>query len=111
MNVYMYIDGDELKEIAEAVVESLTGWIGEGNEKTSLVNDVENDTLGIQLVVEKKPQLKKPLNFLFSIAKEHKCDFVVGIICPDTGAREDVCYFGHEEGRPDMFEIGTYLGL
>ena len=43
------------------------------------------------------------------MAKAYKCDFVVGYV--EQSEREDVCFFGHEEGRADAFEVACYLGL
>lgn len=111
MELYIYIEADELEDIAEPMVDAITPWIGNNNEKTRLVNRLEDGQVGVNMTVTSKNGLKKPLIFLYDLAKEYKCDFVVGILTPETGDMEDVCYFGHEEGRPDMFEMGCYLGL
>lgn len=113
MDLYIYADGEDLEELVEPLSESITTWIGDRTEGLSLVNQRDDDTLrlGINITVNEKAKLKKPLIFLYKIAKEHKCDFVIGIFCPDTGSMEDVCYFGHDEGRPDMYEVANYLGL
>ena len=65
--------------------------------------------VGIELTISKAQKLKEPLNQLYDFAKKYKCDFSVGIIEDDK--RSDVCFFGFEEGRPDMFEIANYLEL
>ena len=109
MYLYMYVEADELEEFVEPISASISEWIDADDELTHLVNQPENSWLGIDVAITKQHQLKKPLNFLYSLAKEHKCNFVIGIISPDN--REDICYFGHEEGRPDMYEVATYLEL
>ena len=60
--------------------------------------------------MKKNQHLKDPLSFLHGVAKDHKVDFVVGFF-EENGDSEDVCYFGHEEGKPDIVEIANYLGL
>lgn len=114
MDLYFYIASDDLEELAEPISATLSSWIGEENERKTLVNQLEENKLGVNISVDSKNQLKKPLKFLYTLAKEHKCDFVVGIFSGEASGdvvMEDVCYFGHEEGRPDMFEMANYLGL
>ena len=113
MDLYIYVEGEDLDKIVEPVSASIMEWVGDRTEGLNLVNRQDENTLrlGINITINEKSKLKKPLNFLYKIAKEHKCDFVIGIFCPDTGDMEDVCYFGHEEGRPDMFEVANYLEL
>ena len=52
-----------------------------------------------------------PLKKLYAIATKQKIEFVVGIVDDKTGESEEVCYFGKQEGMPDVFEIANYLGL
>lgn len=122
MKLYLYIDGSDLDDIAEPVAAALAQWIGEVNENITLVNHRAEANaakpyqlpawkLGINLTVKSKVELKDPLAFLYSIAKQYKQDFVIGIFDPKTDEREDVCYFGNEEGRPDLYEIANYLDL
>jgi hypothetical protein len=122
MKIYLYIDGSDLDDVAEPVAAALTQWIGEANDKITLVNHRADETtvkpyqqpawdLGINLTIKSKVELKEPLAFLYGIAKQYKQDFVVGIFDPQTDQREDVCYFGNEEGRPDLYEIANYLDL
>jgi len=121
MDLNIYIDNSDVSEIdlndiAEAVIGSLSAWVGEGKKNIQVLNqqgedDPENWKLGISLQVKSKYKLKDPLNFLYSIAKTHKCEFVVAIMNSDSGLSEEVCYFGFEEGRPDLFEIANYLDL
>lgn len=120
MKLYFYIDGSDLEDIAEPVATALAEWIGETNDKITLVNHRAEENaakpyalpdwdLGIHLTVKSKTELKDPLAFLYGIAKQYKRDFVIGMIDPKTGEHEDVCYFGNEEGRPDLYEIANYL--
>ena len=115
MDLYISVISDDLAKIEEPVLEQLVRWIGDRTEGIALVNEAAIDgvegVLGVTITINSTAKLKKPLNFLYSLAKEHKCDFVIGSICADSGDKEDVCYFGHEEGRPDMFEVGSYLEL
>ena len=123
MELYIYIDGSDLDEIAEPIENSIRGWIANGYDKVSLVNqrdmeavglseaDLPDWDLGVNIKVKGKSELKEPLNFLYSLAKKYKRDFVIGIFDPQSGVAEDVCYFGREEGRPDIHEISSYLEL
>jgi len=111
MHIYFYLAGDDLEQSAEPIAEAIAQWL-EGNETTAqLVNQQDDQMLvGLTLETGKKAILKEPLNFLYDLAKVHKQEFVVGML-DEQGNREDVCYFGFEEGRPDINEIGEYLGL
>jgi len=123
MNVYMYVEAIEIEEVdTTAIAESIAKWIADTESKAVLVQPNEDSeeeleesdrelTLGMTISITKGRQLKEPLNFLNKLAKDHKVDFVVGMVDDESGEEEDVCYFGHEEGRPDMFEISTYLGI
>lgn len=66
---------------------------------------------GLTLSIKNKKHLQEPLNFLNKIAQSNKCEFVVGYFNETTNKKEDVCFFGFEEGKPDLFEIANYLGL
>ncbi|MFT7562126.1 MAG: hypothetical protein ACI93R_004061 [Flavobacteriales bacterium] len=130
MNLYIYVDGTDLEEIEEKISSSISSWLSslvsgtkEGkkntlvfvNQRTGAEHGSEGDApgwnLGVNLKVKSKRELKEPLNTLYLLAKEHKRDFVIGIINTKTGVNEDVCFFGHEEGRPDIYEVANYLGL
>jgi len=120
MHLHIYIDDADLEEgdlnkMLNPVSESISAWIGVNKKNIQLLaQQSETDDslkLGMSLQVKSKFKLKDPLNFLYTLAKEHKCEFAIAIICPDTGDSEDVCYFGFEEGRPDLFEIANYLDL
>ncbi|MBU2863882.1 hypothetical protein KO489_08535 [Reinekea forsetii] len=118
MNLYIFADSDELEDFAEPLASSIAAWAepktnstavhrGEG---TSLepVTDREIE-LGLEISLSKPEKLKEPLNFLYKLAQEHKCEFVVGLV--EENDYRDVCYFGFEEGRPDLFEIANYLSV
>ena len=104
------------QEIAQPIAEAMSQAIEAKTLKAQLIDqredeDLEDWKLGIRLNIKKKQWLKEPLHFLHNLAKEHKTDFVLGIIDADTREEEDICYFGHEEGKPDLFEIACYIGL
>ncbi|MFT7371458.1 MAG: hypothetical protein ACI9T9_000134 [Oleiphilaceae bacterium] len=120
MHLNIYIDDTHLEEgdlnkMLKPVSESISGWIGEKKKNVQLlsqqseVDDISR--LGMSLQIKSKFKLKDPLNFLYTLAKEYKCEFAIAIVNPDTADSEDVCYFGFEEGRPDLFEIANYLDL
>lgn len=112
MKIYMYVDNPDLGENEQAMVDSLAEWVGEDNPHATFVNEREPETewtLGIELEMKNRKFLAAPLNALHKLALKYKCDFVVGYI--EDGEKEDVCYFGKEEGKPDLFEIGSYLGF
>jgi len=120
MHLNIYIDDADLDEgdlnkLLTPVSESISAWVGENKKNVQLLAQLSENgevlKLGISIQVKSKFKLKDPLNFLYSLAKEHKCEFAIAIITPETGASEDVCYFGFEEGQPDLFEIANYLDL
>jgi hypothetical protein len=114
MDIYTYVVADsDIDDIAEELVRDIASWIEESESKAGLVNtrDVSDGGLGLHLSIRKGRELKEPLNFLYSITKKHKLDFVFGIIEGESGDREDICYFGNEEGKPDIYEISSYIGL
>ncbi|WP_020407911.1 hypothetical protein [Hahella ganghwensis] len=113
MKLYMLVDTMDWGEVDESMTAAITEWAGTQGDEIELVNVSEEATgerhLGINIQASKASQLKEPLNFLYGLAKTHKLEFVVGIYDPDSRAMEDICYFGHEEGRPDAFEVANYL--
>lgn len=114
MDIYMMVIADELAEVAESVVEAVNQALADESIRGELIDDRSDEDpqqwrVGLRLSLNKKKWLQQPLNFLFSLCKADKIDFVVGFY--EDGEAEDVCYFGHNEGKPDLFEIGTYLGL
>jgi len=111
MKIYMLAEHDELEEIAEPLAEAVSVWLAESDSRAEFVRPDEDALqVGIMLETGKKIALKDPVNFLYSLAKEYKVEFVVGVMAED-GSRENVCFFGFEEGRPDINEIAQYLGL
>jgi len=118
MNLYMLAEHDDLDDFAEALYQELQVW---AEPKTTMQavyrhDEAEQPSLskrpievGLELTISKAQKLKDPLNQLYDFAKKYKCDFSVGII--EEAKRSDVCFFGFEEGRPDMFEIANYLEL
>ena len=124
MELKIYIDNSDLetsrlKEIFLPIQSLISGWISEqkltitplSNLTPNDETDLADEKLGIHIQVKSKFKLKEPLNFLYKIAKTYKCEFVIGMVDSDSGDLEEVCYFGHEEGRPDLFEIANYLSL
>lgn len=107
-----YLDDDEFEELIPVMTQAIKAWIGEKKSITLLTPiDETGEQLGLSLNIKSKFKLKDPLNFLHDMAKQHKCEFVIAIISEDSGETEDVCYFGYEEGKPDLFEVASYLGL
>ena len=111
MEIYCFVDQPNFGEDANDAVTAITHWQKNDYGQGSLVNNNDNDPwlLGITTEVNKAKHLIPLLNGLYKIAKEYKCDFVIGFM--DNGEREDVCFFGHEEGKADAFEVGCYLGI
>ena len=123
MKLYMLAESDDLAEIELPITSAIEEWLStqEGDTKPTFVNlrhEAHDDhkkqgerrwELGLELIVQSKAGLQEPLSFLYGVAKQNKCDFVIGIL--DGESKEDICYFGHEEGRPDRHEVAMYLGL
>ena len=118
MNVYFFAEHDEIEDHFSAIHKELAAWAEPKTTVTTVLRGIETETpsktqrdyeVGYEISISKTQKLKEPLNFLYSLAKTHQCEFVVGQI--EGEAYQDVCYFGYEEGRPDMFEIAHYLGL
>ncbi len=126
MDLQIYIDTsdielDRLQEIQPLVTKTISNWISEQKLNIKLLptlmidtdkeQDVVDEKLGIHVSVKSKFKLKEPLNFLYSLAKSYKCEFIIAMVDSESGDLEEVCYFGFEEGRPDLFEIANYLSL
>ncbi len=112
MKIYILAEHDELADIAEPMAALIANWLTEtAIQNLSLIAPNGDDiAVGLNLDTSKKISLKAPLNFLHSLAKQYQAEFVVGRINAD-GLRENICFFGHEEGRPDINEVAQYLGL
>ena len=116
MKVFFYVaepqDVDEKQE-TQKIAEQLQLWVGEDNPHTEFIQkeaDEQNGArLGIEMMIKAPKQLNAPLTALYKIAKEYRCDFTVGFI--EGNNYEEVCFFGDEEGKPDPFAIGCYLGF
>ena len=120
MHLHIYIDDTELEagdlnKMLNPVSESISSWIGENKKYVQLLSQESEEgdvlKLGVSLQIKSKFKLKDPLNFLYTLAKDFKCEFAIAIADPNTGESEDVCYFGFEEGKPDLFEIANYLDI
>jgi porphobilinogen deaminase len=113
MNIYIYMVGDDLDEVVSDVSSDISAWLLEHTSvRATLVYLIKGCeiTVGIHAEINNKRHLKKPLKFLYSLAKTHEKDFVIGEI-KASGEHQDVCFFGFEEGRPDESEIENYLDL
>lgn len=106
MRVYVSLVQEE-NDVSTAVRQAIKEWLGEAKAGVTLVDSALGEP-GLEIQMATKQDLKNPLNALQSIASQHKCNFVVGSINA-RDEREDVCYFGHDEGRPDLHEIACYL--
>ena len=121
MDLQIYIDNSShsdivLEDISDSVFSALSEWIGAKERHAQLLdkkqeNEPASWKLGMSLKVKSKYKLKDPLTFLYSLAQEHKCEFVIAEYDANSDSAEDVCFFGFEEGRPDLHEIANYLGL
>jgi len=109
MYLSIYCEGPELADCYEAMSAELQAWLQAG---PGICQPVQaEDRLGICWEIKKSKQLKVPLNFLYDLAKQHKQEFVICQGDDSSSELEEVCYFGHEEGKPDIFEVACYLGL
>jgi hypothetical protein len=120
MEIQIYIDSSpcseiDLEDIVEPALSDIRAWV----EKKSVIKlldsriegSVEDWRVGICMKLKSKFKLKDPLSFLYELSKKYKCEFVVAEYDSQADLAEAVCYFGFEEGEPDMFEIANYLGL
>ncbi len=123
MKIYLHLEADELDENedrAEILITAISEWLKEGKSAAQLVNaNVEEGAergrtdwdIGLIIETRKKTILAKPLNFLYELAQKEQQEFVVGIYDETHSSYENVCYFGYEEGRPDLHEVASYLGI
>lgn len=113
MDIYCLIESDDFEtEVlpqAEAIETAITAWLLESRSSATLFKDLDQALLGLRIETNKKATLKKPLDFLNSLSKPFSLNFVVGLFEQDE--REDICYFGIDEGRADIGEIANYLGI
>ncbi len=123
MKIYLHLEVDEFDEDeqrAETLITAISEWLKEGKSSAQLVNaNVKGGAergrtdwdIGLTIETRKKTILAKPLNFLYEWAKEEQQEFVVGIYDEANSSYENVCYFGYEEGKPDLHEVASYLGI
>ena len=128
MDLFIYLDGTHIEpaqydKVSRPIGESISTWVDQNPTNVELVdqrsNDADGDSsnssampaLGVHIAVKRKAELKAPLSFFYTLAKQHKQEFVLGIVDQKSGATEEVCYFGFEEGKPDAFEVSNYIGL
>ncbi len=123
MQIYLYAEADNLEEIATPLSDALSRWVKKTNLPVEFVdNRHEPDpassdgetafwNLGIELSATRRSDLGKSLDFLYKLAKEQRCEFVIGLASSAVSPAKDICYFGYEEGRPDVHEIAHYLGF
>lgn len=113
MDIYCLIETDdfdtEVLPQAEAIETAINAWLVESRSCATLFKDLDRELLGLRIETNKKATLKKPLDFLNTLTKPFSLNFVVGLFEQDE--REDICYFGVEEGRADIGEIANYLGI
>jgi len=113
MKLYMLVETMDWDDVDASLSESIMAWAADQGDAIELVNQTDIATgerhLGINLQASKAAQLRAPLQFLYGLSKAHKLEFVVGVYDPDSRAMEDICYFGHNEGKPDPFEVANYL--
>ncbi len=120
MKIFLFLDSHDTDEVSEPMAAAITHWLEKSQSSAVLINAQASQgaegtrsdwDFGMIIDTNKKATLAKPLNFLYDQAREHRQEFVVGLIDEATGRYEDICYFGYEEGKPDMFEFASYLGL
>jgi len=126
MQIYILLDTSNLIDISELEVDleklldDLKSWLKESDFAAEIVeenlpsdelSDPSEISAGIKFNISKRQRLKDPLNFIYSLAKSNKCEFSIAYYDKKSQAIEEVCYFGFEEGKPDLYEVATYLGL
>ena len=113
MDIYCLIDSYDFDEDVtpncEAIITAIENWLTESRSSATLINNMGEEQLGLSISTNRKLTLKKPIDFLYSLTEQWPLDFVIGFY--NQGQNEDVCYFGKEEGQPDINEIANYLGL
>ena len=113
MDIYCLIDSYDFDEDvapnAPAIITAIENWLAESRSSAQLINKQDEQQLGLSINTKRVQTLKKPIAFLFTLTEQWPLDFVIGV--DNNGEREDICYFGKEEGHPDISEIANYLGL
>lgn len=111
MKIFITVDAPDFDDVMAPMQAAMSSWVAQSSYNAQVLCDEDDDTLGLTIETGKKATLKSALDFLYDLAKAHELDFAVGFIEAETGTAHKVCYFGYEEGRPDIAEIGSYLGL
>jgi hypothetical protein len=106
MDLYLRIVTELTDQQQESVDTLLNPWVDESQGKIGRDPSMPNRLL---TRASRSQHLKIPINFLYQLARQQKIDFELGIA--ESDQFEAICYFGHEEGRPDIFEMALYLGL
>ena len=113
MHIYCLIEShdfnDDISPLISDIESAINDWLTESRSSAKLIKDLDAELFGLSIDTNKKLTLKKPIDQLNIIAQDFKIDFVVGLYKGDE--REDVCYFGFEEGKADLGEIANYLGM
>ncbi|MGK0442731.1 MAG: hypothetical protein ACJA0N_002550 [Pseudohongiellaceae bacterium] len=115
MDIYCLIDSHDFEEDvrphSQEIITAIQQWLTESRSSATLLDQLDNvePQLGFSISTNRKLTLKKPVEFMYSLTKQWPLEFVIGYY--DKQQKEDVCYFGKEEGKPDIAEIANYLGL
>ncbi len=116
MKVFFFVaepQDDSTTQDTQKIAEQLQAWVGEDNPHAVFIHKEAGEQgdarLGVEMKIKLPKQLNAPLDAFYKITHECNCDFVVGFI--DGDDYEEVCFFGKEEGKPDPFAIGCYLGF
>ena len=111
MHIHLLIDHSDYCECREDILNAINHWLTESRSSAVLIDSSDNeDLLGLSIDTNRKLTFNKPLEFLYSIAQQYQQEFVIGLF-DEQQQREDICYFGFEEGKPDLLEVASYLGL
>jgi len=117
MKIYLYLDNDDagaVRDLAESMVAAMATWLIASRSSAALVDCHEGGRsgrdIGLTIDTNRRSTLAKPLDFLYELATAHQQEFVIGIV-DEQAVYEDICYFGFEEGKPDIHEVASYLGL
>ena len=117
--LYVYVDGSDLEDISEYLLQQLHGWENRERVGMAIVNDryprtpdLEPDdlpewNLGINLDLEviSKDELKRTIQFLIGLAEVSRRDFAVGYYDAKRGISEDLLFFGFESRTRSAAEI------
>ncbi len=115
MKIFIELDLSKLEPGEQALSSSQT------EEAQNAIQQLNEDNLGLGITIEasdtiainaqvKKPNHLKPAVELFNtLAEQYQIDFVLGLI--ENDQKEEICYFGYEEGKGDTQTIAMYLGI